>query len=111
MSETNKYPLPNGCRDEIDQWLWDEMQLLPGCCSSIEELKHSIAREVAEKLWKNTWISVEDELPEKDGVYFVLINSKIASVTPFFAKTKQFEIGKFNFNVTHWMPIPKLEDK
>lgn len=45
------YPLP--CKDEIDKWLWEEMHLLPGCCSSIAELKYSIAREVAKKLWRN----------------------------------------------------------
>ena len=37
--------------DEINQWLLDNFGLLPGCCSSINELRHSTARMVAEKLW------------------------------------------------------------
>ena len=42
--------------------MWDEMQLLPGCCSSIESLKYDIARGVTEKLWKNTWITMFSKL-------------------------------------------------
>ena len=37
-------------KDKIDEYLWKEHQILGGCCSSIENLKYSIAREVAEKL-------------------------------------------------------------
>ena len=39
-------------RDEIDEWLEKECNYHMGSCSSIEELKYSVAREVAEKLWK-----------------------------------------------------------
>ena len=110
MSETNKYPLPNGYRDEIDQWLWDEMQLLPGCCSSIENLKYDIAREVAEKLWNKNWISVEDELPKEDGVYFTLVNNKVPQISTFLNNVEP-HWGRYDKVITHWMPIPKLEDK
>lgn len=37
--------------DEIDQWLFDNFGILPGCCSSIESVKHTTARMVAEALW------------------------------------------------------------
>ena len=37
-------------RDKIDEYLWKEHQILGGCCSSVEEMKYSVAREVAEKL-------------------------------------------------------------
>jgi hypothetical protein len=37
-------------RDKIDEYLWKEHHILGGCCSSIEEMKYSVAREVAEKL-------------------------------------------------------------
>lgn len=40
--------------DEIDQFLFDLVQVLPGCCSSIESVKYTIARTVAEALWP-TW--------------------------------------------------------
>ena len=41
---------PMQFRDKIDEYLWKEHHILGGCCSSIEELKYSVAREVAEKL-------------------------------------------------------------
>lgn len=37
-------------KDKIDEYLWKEHHILGGCCSSIESLKYSIAREVAEKI-------------------------------------------------------------
>lgn len=37
--------------DDIDQWLYDSFGILPGCCSSIENLRHTTARMVAEALW------------------------------------------------------------
>ena len=42
------YPLQ--FRDKIDEYLWKEHRILGGCCSSIEEMKYSVAREVVEKL-------------------------------------------------------------
>lgn len=37
--------------DEIDKWLFDSFGILPGACSSIENLRHTTARMVAEALW------------------------------------------------------------
>lgn len=37
-------------KDKIDEYLWKEHHILGGCCSSIESLKYTVAREVAEKL-------------------------------------------------------------
>ena len=37
-------------RDKLDEYLWKEHHILGGCCSSIEEMKYAVAREVAEKL-------------------------------------------------------------
>lgn len=37
-------------RDKLDEYLFHEHGILAGCCSSIESLKYSVAREVAEKL-------------------------------------------------------------
>ena len=37
--------------DEIDQWLFDSFGILPGACSSTENLRHTTARMVAEALW------------------------------------------------------------
>lgn len=37
-------------KDKIDEYLWKEHHILGGCCSSIEEMRYVVAREVAEKL-------------------------------------------------------------
>ena len=37
--------------DEIDRWLFDSFGILPGACSSTENLRHTTARMVAEALW------------------------------------------------------------
>lgn len=39
--------------DEIDQWLADNFGILPGACSSTENLRHNTARLVAKALWPN----------------------------------------------------------
>lgn len=48
--------------DEIDKWLFDSFGILPGACSSIENLRHTTARMVAEVLWpkKNLALTRED---------------------------------------------------
>lgn len=50
--KVNKTPetYPIQFKDKIDEYLWKEHHILGGCCSSIEEMKYSVAREVAEKL-------------------------------------------------------------
>ena len=37
-------------KDKLDEYLWKEHHIIGGCCSSIESLKYTVAREVAEKL-------------------------------------------------------------
>jgi hypothetical protein len=50
--KANKTPenYPMQFKDKIDEYLWKEHHILGGCCSSIESLKYTVAREVAEKL-------------------------------------------------------------
>ena len=50
--KTNEAPetYPIQFRDKIDEYLWKEHHIIGGCCSSIESLKYTVAREVAEKL-------------------------------------------------------------
>lgn len=38
-------------KDGLDLWLYNNFRIKGGSCSSIEELKYSVARMVAEKLW------------------------------------------------------------
>ena len=50
--------------DEIDQWLFDSFGILPGACSSTENLRHTTARMVAEALWpKREDDRIERRLP------------------------------------------------
>ena len=48
--------------DEIDKWLFDSFGILPGACSSTENLRHTTARMVAEALWpkKDNALTPED---------------------------------------------------
>ena len=48
--------------DEIDKWLFDSFGILPGACSSIEELRHTTARMIAEALWpkKDSSLDIKD---------------------------------------------------
>lgn len=54
------------------------------------------------------WISVEDELPKKDGVYYVITDG---------TQNEVYDMAKYEDKVwhkaskiTHWMPIPKGVD-
>jgi hypothetical protein len=50
--KANKTPenYPMQFKDKIDEYLWKEHHILGGCCSSIENMKYTVAREVTEKL-------------------------------------------------------------
>lgn len=52
----------NTTLDDIDKFLFDLVRVLPGCCSSIESVKYTIARTVAEALWpkKDLALTTED---------------------------------------------------
>ena len=61
----------------------------------------------------NEWVSVEDELPARDGVYLVFTTRGSVTTAHFYAE-KTFSDGhrksanwQGNRNVTHWMPLPK----
>ena len=64
---------PMQFRDKIDEYLWKEHHILGGCCSSIEEIKYSVAREVAEKLTEafiekaEEFLSKESNIPLWEG--------------------------------------------
>ena len=60
----------------------------------------------------NEWVSVEDELPARDGVYLVFTTRGSVTTAHFYAE-KTFSDGhrksanwQGNRNVTHWMPLP-----
>ena len=49
--------------DEIDKFLFDLVRVLPGCCSSIDSVKYTIARTVAEALWPKKDLAPAFEFP------------------------------------------------
>lgn len=65
----------------------------------------------------NDWISVKDKLPKRRGNYFVCgkwESGKRSVGEVEFCKDKGEEEGYFrtawNFDVTHWMPLPTLPE-
>lgn len=49
----------------------------------------------------NEWISAKERLPEKDGRYLIVEKhfSKWVGVS-------SMRNGRFDFEITHWMPLP-----
>ena len=50
--------------DSLDEWLYNKMGLMGGCCSSIDSLKYTTARTAVEKLLKE--IQKEKEIKSFD---------------------------------------------
>ena len=50
--------------DEIDKWLFDSFGILPGACSSTENLRHTTARMVAEALWPKEQMIKKEQMKE-----------------------------------------------
>ena len=67
---------PMQLKDKIDEYLWKEHHILGGCCSSIESLKYTVAREVAEKL-TDAFIEKACEWLEKNGCGYWLDDSAL----------------------------------
>ena len=105
--------------DEIDQWLFDSFGILPGCCSSIESVKHTTARMVAEALWPKAekdlgWISVKDRLPEVG--HFVLTCVSDAGTPQCVGMAILLDDGTWwdgdmKVCVDYWMEVPKLKEE
>lgn len=104
--------------DEIDQWLFDSFGILPGCCSSIESVKHTTARMVAEALWPR-WISVDVLLPSVDEEVIVLtdiitkggLNAGFGKIAFGHVVDKNIAVDYDGWNipgVRYWMPMPEI---
>jgi hypothetical protein len=70
-------------RDDIDRWLYENVGVLPGCCSSIDSLKYNVAREVADKLLGQIFPCTAEATQEKETG---LINVTV-KVSPYLAPT------------------------
>lgn len=56
--------------DSLDEWLYNEMGLMGGCCSSIDSLKYTTARTAVEKLLKE--IQKEKEIKSFEDCTFYM---------------------------------------
>lgn len=78
--------------DEIDKWLFDSFGILPGACSSTENLRHTTARMIAEVLWPKkdlalTWEDVkkiEDLCMEVTTLFASVGRNKVILEPPFY---------------------------
>ena len=88
--------------DEIDKWLFDSFGILPGCCSSQENLRHTTARMVAEVLWPKkdlalTWEDVkkiEDLCMEVATLFAMVGRNKVILEPPFYEEVLRRFIEK-----------------
>lgn len=55
--------------DEIDQWLFDSFGIIPGACSSTENLRYTTARMVAEVLWPKKDLPLTIDDIRKDALF------------------------------------------
>ena len=107
--------------DEIDQWLFDSFGILPGCCSSIESVRHTTARMVAEALWPKVekdlgWHSADESLPPIDEEVIVLLGSydDLLEIAVGHIVNKDIAIDFNGWNipgVSYWMPMPEIPEK
>ena len=68
--------------DEIDQWLFDSFGVIPGACSSIENLRHTTARMVAEALWPKKDLSLTiDDIEKIHTFLYAIKNNKTGLFT------------------------------
>lgn len=63
------------------------------------------------------WVSVEDELPARDGIYLVYTTRGSVTTAHFYAEKifrddyKRKASWQGNRNVTHWTPLPAPPDR
>ena len=53
------------------------------------------------------WISVEDRLPECDGLYITYNKFRHMLFRTYYAKSKRFSTNKSHPHITHWMKRPE----
>ena len=68
---------------------------------------YNAAIKVATFILQNQWISVDEALPEEDGIYYVITDG---------TRNEVYDMAKYENKVwhkaskiTYWMPIPELK--
>ena len=82
--------------------LWEELARTIEMLAEYYEQSEVIANNATTT---GEWISVEDRLPDKKGMYLVYTNEgfvKLSFYAPYYGRVN-FE----NWKTTHWMPLPE----
>ena len=99
---------------------YDQAPMVMEAADAIEELSReyeSIAAslnesvELVRKLQSPRWISVMERMPEEDGMYLVhgkwsASGRKVTDTCEFYVHDGYFR-AVWDFDVTHWMPLPE----
>ena len=67
------------------------------------EKQNTQYKETIERL-ENSWVSVEDRLPEKRGRYLVQLNGSNIVIVHFYSN--KWVEKEYRDYITHWMPLP-----
>lgn len=95
----------NDLADCADCYLFGEDRcrkvLVSDTMEHIEELEKEVEYFAEHRGYE--WISVEDRLPEKDGIYLACKKSKVILPLSYLACRKEWS----GYEVAHWMPLPE----
>ena len=89
--------------DSLDEWLYNEMGLMGGCCSSIDSLKYTTARIAVEKLLKE--IQKEKEIKSFEDLAGKNVAVKNGTAGADFANSIK---DKYGFKVTVFEDSPTM---
>lgn len=100
------------CGDEptLESYFYDSENWYVKCQNCFAIVESSSKEKVIQK-WNtrapvpSPWVSVEERLPEKDGLYLVYREDGTFDTAPYWTEKKYFKEDC----VSHWMPIPPLE--
>lgn len=53
------------------------------------------------------WVSVEERLPERPGMYLIATHAGTFDVDCFISHRREWDVYRLS-EVTHWMPLPPL---
>lgn len=85
--------------DEIDQWLFDSFGILPGACSSTENLRYNTARMIAEVLWPKCKDSLHiPETCKENGKSFTDVEKAARKAYPSKENVLVTAFGKLSFD-------------
>ena len=93
------------CKEECTPWV------VAHICEDCSHSRRTLIEEVKKQILKlPDWTNVEDKLPEKNGLYLVIVKSKIEGHC---YAIRRYDVV-YGFIAGHspryWMPLPPLPD-